>query len=133
MYALRTAPLSVYNENLSFQSGSSPLRGLEVESYHSEMTHRKTRSTLAVRFSRVGNYYFSPAQSPTFSRKTENEQSPSAAAAAICSATRICQEIKTSSHHNQAHVAHGQILFFAKSRRANSPISCCRMSEVTQN
>ena len=70
---IRTAPLSVYNENLSFQSGTSPLRVLEVESYHFEMTHRNTRSTLAVRFSRVGNYNFLSAQSPSFSRKTENE------------------------------------------------------------
>ena len=56
--ALRTSPLHVYNENLSFQSGGSPLRGLEVESYHFEMTLRDPRSTLAERSSRVGNDLF---------------------------------------------------------------------------
>ena len=34
------------------------------------MPHRKTRSTLAVNFSRVGNYYFSPAPTSTFSRRS---------------------------------------------------------------
>ena len=71
---LMTSPLSVYNENLSFQSGASPLRGLEVESFHFWMSHPEPRSTLAVRASRVRNDYFSAKQLRNFSRQMENEQ-----------------------------------------------------------
>ena len=60
-----------------------------MESYHFEMTHRKTRSTLAVNFSRVGNYYFSPAPTPTFSRRS----------AMHCSALPC-----TDTHHTPVHL-----------------------------
>ena len=71
---LMTSPLFTYNENLSFQSGRSPLRGLKVESLHFEMTHPEPRSTLAVRASRERNDYFSAKQLRFFSRQMESEQ-----------------------------------------------------------